>query len=244
MAKKKAKSNGVIDTDELIDQWQKIGKELKIRHRKDLTDKQIDFMKLALSKDTKIIFVKGPAGTSKTYLAVYAALQLLNQKKVTDVIYVRSVAESASKGLGFLPGEMHDKFEPFLMPLIDKLEELLPKDDISYLNEERRVTGTPINYLRGASFNDKIIIGEEAQNFDSKELTTLITRIGEGSRAIIIGDPTQSDINGRSGFIKVYNAFDNQESADLGIHCFEFDKDDIVRSGLLKYIIEVLESIK
>ena len=102
----------------------------------------------------------------------------------------------------------------------------------------------PINYLRGANWNDKIVIADESQNFSFKELVTLITRIGEGTRLFICGDMMQSDINGRTGFREMFNLFDDSISREKGIHCFRFTTADIQRSQILKYIIEKLQKNK
>lgn len=230
------------DSSPKVPQRDKIGKTLAIIERKDLTEKQKNFLALALDKKTQIMFIRGPAGTSKTFLSILAALELLNLKKVSEIIYVRSIAESASKTLGSLPGEIDDKFKPFIMPLLDKLHELLPSGDVKFLQGDNRVRAIPINYLRGAHLNAQIIIADEAQNFDKKELTTLITRMGQFSKMFICGDPMQSDINGRSGFNSFYDIFNDQESRDNGIFCVEFTKEDIVRSGIVKFIIEKLEN--
>lgn len=225
-----------------IFQRDKIRFDLNIRQRHNLTENQKTLIDLILNKKTKVLFINGPAGTSKTFLAVYAGLLLLQKHSVSDILYIRSIAESASKSLGSLPGEINDKLSPFLMPLCEKLDEMLPRHDVDRLMKEKRVDSLPINYLRGASFNARCIIADEAQNFDYKELTTLVTRLGEFSKLIIIGDSQQSDINGRSGFMKFFDLFNDDSSKDNGIHCFSFKKEDIVRSGILKYIVERIET--
>lgn len=225
------------DNSPIIPQRNKIRNSLTIRQR-EFTEKQKQFLDLASNKTTKIIFVSGPAGTSKTYLTVYHALNLLNQRRVSDLIYIRSAVESADSKLGFLPGEANEKMAPYLAPLLDKLEELLPKGDVDYLKKDERVSSIPVGFLRGLNWNDKVIIADESQNMTFKELFTLITRAGEFSKMFILGDPEQTDINGKSGFIKMINLFDDQESRDNGIHVFKFTDDDIVRSGLVKFIIK------
>jgi phosphate starvation-inducible PhoH-like protein len=224
-----------------IPQRNKIDFNLNIYERSDLTEKQKKFIDLVEDKKTKVVFVSGPAGVSKTFISVYCGLKLMNKKSISDIVYVRSIIESASKSLGSLPGDQSDKLLPFLLPLYDKLEELLPKADINTLIKEERIVGLPVNYLRGASYNAKFIIADESQNFSKKELITIITRLGEFSKLIILGDPMQSDINGSSGFMPMFDLFNDISSQENGIHCFAFTKEDIVRSGILKYIIEKLE---
>jgi len=225
------------DTSPVIPQRSKIGKLLTIGQR-ELTEKQKQFLELAGDKNTKVVFVSGPAGTSKTYMAVYTALQLLNQRRVSDLIYIRAAVESADSKIGFLPGEADDKMAPYLQPLLDKLSELLPKNDIDMLQKEERISAIPIGFLRGLNWNAKVIITDEAQNMTYKELFTLITRTGEFSKVFILGDPDQADINGKSGFIKMRDQFDDAESREHGIHVFKFTDDDIVRSELVKFIIK------
>jgi phosphate starvation-inducible PhoH-like protein len=166
----------------------------------------------------------------------------MQEKKEKDLIYIRSIVESADKGLGSLPGDIAEKFDPFLMPLYDKLEEIIHAGDIVFLKNEEKISAAPINFLRGASWNNKLIIADEAQNFTFKELTTLITRIGEDTKIIICGDFMQSDINGRSGFNQMFSVFDDEVSRNNGICAFEFDESDIVRSKILKFIIKKLNS--
>lgn len=225
------------DTSPVIPQRNKIHNTLSIDKR-ILNAKQQEFLDMALDKFTKIMFVSGPAGTAKTYMAIYSALTLLNQRRVSDLIYVRSAVESSDAKLGFLPGEANDKMTPYIQPLLDKLAELLPKNDVTVLQKEERITAIPVGFLRGLNWNAKVIIADEAQNMSYKELFTLITRIGEFSKVFVCGDPDQSDINGRSGFIKMISQFDDEESRNNGIRVLRLTDDDIVRSGLVQFIIK------
>jgi phosphate starvation-inducible PhoH-like protein len=146
--------------------------------------------------------------------------------------------------MGYLPGETNEKLAPYLQPLVDKLAELLPKGDIDILRKEERISGLPVGFLRGLNWNAKAIIADECQNMTYKELVTLITRIGEFSKVFIIGDPEQSDINGKSGFIKMTEVFDDEESRENGIHVFRFTDDDNVRSALSRFINKKLKKAK
>ena len=237
MKTKRINQNKVQDTSPSIPQRNKIKSSLSIRKR-ELNDKQKQFLEIAMDKNTKIIFVSGPAGTSKTYMAVYSALQLLNERRISDIIYIRSAVESSESKLGFLPGEADEKMAPYLAPLVDKLMELLPIQEVESLKKEERISSIPVGFLRGLNWNAKVIITDEAQNMTVKELFTLITRTGEFSKVFILGDPDQSDINGKSGFMKMISHFDDEESRANGIHTFRFTEDDIVRSALVKFIIK------
>lgn len=208
-----------------------------------LTPRQKMFLALALDPKTNIMFVSGPAGSTKTYMSVYAALRYLSANEELDLLYVRTVIESADKGLGALPGDIEEKFNPYMMPLEDKLSEMLPKTNTAKADmlDDGRIQAMPINYLRGANWRDKIVVADEAQNFTFKELTTLITRLGKNSKLFICGDFMQSDINEKSGFKKMFNVFHDEESIKKGIHSFSFNKEDIMRSPLQKFIIGKLE---
>jgi phosphate starvation-inducible PhoH-like protein len=238
-----SKKNKKRDTSPKIHQNDKLKDCIKINDR-ELTPKQVELLKTLRDKDTKMVFISGPAGTSKTFTSILAGLHLINEKRVSEIIYVRSAVESSDSKLGFLPGEMDDKLSPYVQPLIDKLEELLQRSDIEKLKKEERIHGFPINFLRGLNWNAKVIVADEAQNMTKKELITLITRVGEFSKLYICGDPDQSDINGKSGFTQIMNIFDDEESKQNGIFLFKFDEEDIVRSGLVKFILKKLKSIK
>ena len=209
-----------------------------------LTDKQLALLKIIFDNDSKIIFISGPAGTSKTYVAIYGALQLYNMNNDRGITYVRTIAESGEKSLGALPGEMAEKINPYMMPMNEKLDELLIPGQASIVKEKEIIKGMPINYLRGASWRDEIVIADESQNFTFKELTTLMTRLGEGSKLLICGDPMQSDINGKSGFADMYSLFNDEESKEQGIHTFYFGPEDIKRSEILKYVIQKIQNKK
>ena len=243
--KKQLKAEMVKDTSPKVYQRDKIGFNLNVRGL-NWSEKQKAFIELALSKESNIIFLSGPAGTSKTALAVYCSLLLLNEKRKSEIIYVRSIVESASHSMGYLPGFAEDKLKPYITPLVDKLEEFLPKGDITKLFADDRIKPAPVNYLRGASYNANVIIVDEAQNLDFKELTTVITRIGKFSKFFILGDPMQSDLkhNEYSGFKSMMDIFSNEESQKQGIYCVEFDKEDIMRSEILKFIIDKIQNFK
>ena len=234
--------NEKIDKSPIIPQRNKLKGNLNIFQR-ELTERQKQFLDIALSKESRLIFVSGPAGTAKTYLSVYSALTLINQKRVSDLIYIRTAVECSDAKLGFLPGEADEKMAPYIQPLLDKMAELLPKGDVDFLLKDDRVTAIPVGFLRGLNWNAKTIICDESQNCTFKELFTLITRVGEFSKVFIIGDPDQPDINGKSGFIKMIAQFDDEESRANGIHVFKFNEDDIVRSGLVKFIIKRVKKV-
>ena len=189
------------------------------------------------------MFISGPAGSTKTYIAVMSALRHLQKDNDLELLYVRTAIESADKGLGALPGTIEEKFNPYMAPLEDKLDELLPSSSTikKDLMHSGRIQAMPINFLRGANWTNKIVVADESQNFTFKELVTMITRIGENSKLFICGDSMQSDINGKSGFTPMVNIFNDDESREKGIHTFWFNEEDILRSEILKYIIHKLK---
>ena len=211
---------------------------------KGLTERQKQLVRLAIDNKNKIIFISGPAGSTKTYVAVYSALKQLKANEDLDLLYVRTVIESADKGLGALPGDIDEKFNPYMAPLDDKLRELLPATTgiVNDLIKKKRVQAMPINFLRGANWINKVVVADEAQNFTFKELITLITRLGESSQLFICGDYMQSDINGKTGFKEMFDLFNDSASRKQGIQCFSFGLNDIKRSKILSYIIKKLSS--
>jgi phosphate starvation-inducible PhoH-like protein len=238
----KNKSRRKSDTSPVIPQKNKIKTGLTILEKQVLTDKQKEFLTLVENRDTKMIFVSGPAGTSKTYLAVLASLRLMNERRVSDLIYIRSAVESSDSKLGFLPGESGDKMAPYLAPLVEKLDELLPHCETNLLQLEGRISTVPVGFLRGLNWNAKAIIADEAQNMTHKEILTLITRVGEFSKIFVLGDTDQTDIGAKSGFKKMFDTFNDDDSKSNGIYTFEFTDDDIVRSKLVKFIIKKIKN--
>ena len=202
------------------------------------------FVDKAFEDNSHIIFCDGPAGSSKTYCATYVALSMLRDKKIDEIIYIRSIVESATRKLGSLPGEVDDKFKPWSIPLIEKCDELVGKQTTNILFESDYIKSIPVNFLRGSTFSNSVVIVDEAQNLEHSELVTILTRFGKNCKLFVIGDTRQSDIFDKSGFKKIMNVFDTEESNTHGIHSFHFTEDDITRSKLLKYIVKVISSIK
>ena len=207
------------------------------------TDKQKEFFRIALDYNTKIVFVNGPAGTSKTLLSVYCGLQLLNMKSISDIMYLRSAVESSESKLGFLPGSADDKLKFYNLPFLDKLDELLITTKPEKLTEENRVSMFPVNFARGMNWKGKCIILDEAQNSTLKEITTVLTRMGQGSRCFVLADPMQTDLRAdyqQGGFGKLEKVFSDEESINMGIYNFNFTEEDIMRSELVKFIVQKL----
>ena len=211
------------------------------------TEKQKEFFRIALHPSTNIVFVNGPAGTSKTLLSVYCALQMLNMKIISDIMYLRSAVESSDKSLGFLPGNADEKLKFFNLPFLDKLDELLGEGKSEKLLTEKRVSMFPVNFARGMNWNGKCIILDEAQNSTMKEITTVLTRMGKNSRCFILADPMQTDLKSESsqgGFVNMLKTFSDEESLQHGIYTFNFTEEDIMRSELVKFLTKKISNIK
>jgi len=217
-------------------QRDKLGFELKIREL-PWTEKQKEIINLFLDKNTKALFLKGPAGSSKTILSMYCGLRLLNDKKVSDMVLIRSAVESSDSKLGFLPGDVLEKFGVYVAPFNEKFEELVGPAQTAKLEKDNRIVICPINFARGLHFSVKFVCCDEFQNLTRREAKTLFSRIGEFSKMIVCGDPDQSDLPaGKSCFTEVYDLFDNEESRRNGIHCVELTEDCIMRSEFCRFV--------
>ena len=213
--------------------------DFKIRKPFYMKPKHREFYDTIHESTTQMSFVDGLAGTAKTYIAVYAALEMLKDESVEKIVYIRSVVESADKSLGSLPGEIDDQFSPYMMPLIEKVTELCGPGTCGMLKSKGLIDAIPVNFVRGLTFNNTCVIVDEAQNLTKGELTTILTRFGRNSKYIVLGDGKQSDVK-QSGFKNVFERFDSSECQDKGIHAFKFGNDEIVRSKILRYICERL----
>ena len=233
-----------IDFEKTVDVPNNWDLDFKINENYQLTPTQVAFLKQSLQKDTRMCIVDGPAGTAKTYIAVLAALKMLQRKQVDNIIYIRSIVESASRSMGALPGELDEKFAPWSMPLIDKLEEILSGGSGGNLLNKGYIKCIPVNFTRGLTFKNACVIIDEAQNMTTQELTTILTRFGTDTTYLLVGDTYQADIGVKSGFKKIYKAFDDPGSIEWGINNFKFTTDDIVRSEVLRFIVDRLGTIK
>ena len=187
-------------------------------------------------KSFKVIIAKGPAGTGKTYLATMLALKQLNDKQIRKIIIVRPAVEVDEK-LGFLPGEINDKFEPYLWPIKSILLNIFPENFVEYLIKNKIIEAAPIAYLRGRTFSNCWVLLDEAQNTTPKQMKMFVTRFGVNCKMIINGDPTQKDINGISGLEDVIQKLSYIPS----VKTISLNREDIVRSGLVGEFIQAYE---
>ena len=181
-----------------------------------------------------IVFAIGPAGTGKTYTAVALAVRALKNKQVKKIILTRPAVE-AGESLGFLPGDLKEKIDPYLRPLYDALDDMIPADKLGYYMSTRTIEIAPLAYMRGRTLDNAFIILDEAQNATELQLKMFLTRIGANAKAIINGDLTQVDLprNQRSGLMMAVRILKNIE----GIAHIELDEEDVVRHRLVKAIL-------
>jgi len=189
-------------------------------------------------QDNDVVFGIGVAGTGKTYLAVAMAVQALMQKQVNRIVLARPAVEAGEK-LGFLPGDLQDKVDPYLRPLYDALFDLIDYERVTRLLEKRVIEVAPLAFMRGRTLSDAFIILDEAQNTTSEQMKMFLTRIGFGSKAVITGDVTQVDLptGKRSGLIEAERILSNLD----GIEFVYFTDKDVVRHKLVQMIIRAYE---
>lgn len=193
---------------------------------------------VSATEKNDIVFAVGPAGTGKTYTAVALAVRALKNKAVKKIILTRPAVE-AGESLGFLPGDLKEKIDPYLRPLYDALDDMIPADKLGYYMSTRTIEIAPLAYMRGRTLDNAFIILDEAQNSNDLQLKMFLTRIGANAKAIITGDPSQIDLpkNQRSGLERAIRILQNID----GIAHIELDEEDVVRHKLVKQIIKAYD---
>lgn len=223
-----------IDVDNLLLKGVVVSKKNKVIRPK--TQGQAEYMKAIEEND--IVFGIGPAGTGKTYLATAMALNYLHRNLVNRIILTRPAVE-AGESLGFLPGNLEEKVNPYLRPLYDSLFDMLGPEEYFTLMEKNIIEIAPLAFMRGRTLNNSFIILDEAQNSTKEQMKMFLTRLGFGSKMVITGDITQSDLpkNKYSGLLHARKLFENVE----GIKIVYLSKEDVIRHDLVKKIIELYE---
>ena len=187
-------------------------------------------------ENSTITFGIGPAGTGKTFLAVASAVKMYTEEKIKKIVLTRPAVEAGER-LGYLPGDLTQKIDPYLVPLFDSLEYFFGNETLQYLIEKRNIEIVPLAYMRGRTLNNACIILDEAQNATVSQIKMFLTRLGEDSKMIITGDETQIDLHNRdfSGLKKTRKSLSNIEE----ISVVEFKNSDIVRNKIVSKILEV-----
>jgi phosphate starvation-inducible PhoH-like protein len=187
-------------------------------------------------QDSTITFGIGPAGTGKTFLAVASAVKLYSEQKIKKIVLTRPAVEAGER-LGYLPGDLSQKIDPYLVPLFDSLEYFFGNENLAYLIEKRNIEIVPLAYMRGRTLNNACIILDEAQNATNSQIKMFLTRLGENSKIIITGDESQIDLYSKenSGLRKTRKILSKIEE----ISVMEFQNTDIVRNPIVSKILEI-----
>jgi phosphate starvation-inducible PhoH-like protein len=206
-------------------------------HFRPLTAGQDVYLRAIENND--VVLCHGPAGPGKTYLAVAAAIDFYRRKKVQRIVLTRPAVE-AGENLGFLPGTLFEKVNPYLVPLFDALNDLLRFDKVKRLMERNVVEVAPLAFMRGRSLNNSFIILDEAQNTTYSQMKMFLTRMGHGSRVVVTGDPTQVDLeqSSRSGFVQAMRIL---SSVGRGIEICKLEKADVVRNPVVQRIVDAYD---
>ena len=204
---------------------------------KPKTSGQIKYYRSMMKND--IVFVKGPAGTGKTYLAVAFALAHLKSKVIKKIILARPAVE-AGESLGFLPGDIREKVEPYLRPLYDALSDMLAQEKLKNYIEKQVIEIIPLAYMRGRNLDNSFLILDEAQNASAMQMKMFLTRLGVNSMAIVNGDITQIDLYNKndSGLVQIQHILKNIN----GINFIYLNKEDVIRHRLVKDIIQAYDN--
>ena len=191
---------------------------------------------LDIISNSTITFGIGPAGTGKTFLAVASAVKMYAENKIRKIVLTRPAVEAGER-LGYLPGDLSQKIDPYLVPLFDSLEHFFGNDSLGYLIEKRNIEIVPLAYMRGRTLNDACIILDEAQNATVNQIKMFLTRLGENSKVIITGDESQIDLYKKdySGLKKTRKILSNIDD----ISVMEFQNSDIVRNPIVSKILDV-----
>ena len=220
----------IIDIEDLILMSDIESKEILLNS--DITEDEF----IETIDNSTITFGIGPAGTGKTFLAVASAVKMYNDEKIKKIVLTRPAVEAGER-LGYLPGDLSQKIDPYLVPLFDSLEYFFGNETLQYLIEKRNIEIVPLAYMRGRTLNNACIILDEAQNATVSQIKMFLTRLGEDSKMIITGDETQIDLNNKdfSGLKKTRKSLSNIEE----ISVVEFKNSDIVRNKIVSKILEV-----
>lgn len=224
------------DTSPHVHQNPKISFDLNIREL-PWTEKQKEIIDSVLVKKSRLTMVDAIWGSGKTLCSVYACLQLLKQKKISNILYIRNIVQSGTGTLGWLGGDLQTRLSPYMLPFQQKLDELLPPEQVDKLIKDGTVESQPVALLRGTSYNCYGIIIDEASCMSKEDILLALSRVGNFSYVFLIGDNFQKDLSS-SGFKEIFGLFSDEESKENHIHTFEMkERMDVMRSELLRFIM-------
>jgi len=232
----------VADPSVSLRQLAEAGKQRSVGNKRQVQPKSVHQREyLEAIEQSDMVFGIGPAGTGKTYLAVAMAISWLVAKKVQRIILARPAVEAGER-LGFLPGTLQEKVDPYLRPLYDALYDMLEPEKVDRLLEKNIIEIAPIAFMRGRTLNDSFVILDEAQNTTSEQMKMFLTRLGFNSKAVITGDITQIDLPNpaRSGLVEAMNVLQGVD----GIRFQTFNESDVVRHHLVQRIIRAYEDFR
>jgi phosphate starvation-inducible protein PhoH len=225
------------DTSPYVYQKEKIDFSLNIREI-PWTEKQKEIIDTVLEKKSNMTLIDGIWGSGKTLMAVYACLKLLNLRKISNILYVRNIVQSGTGTLGWLGGDLHTRLSPYMVPLTQKLEHLLPANQAKKLVQDQIVEAQPVALLRGTSYDAYGIIIDEMGCMSKEDIMLTLSRVGKFSYVFGVGDSWQVDIK-NSGFRNIFDTFNDEESRENKIYTFELQEEmDVMRSDFLKYVMK------
>lgn len=206
------------------------------------TEKQKQFIDKCLDSRTNYVFNCAPAGVGKTLMSLYVGIRLLNEGRIDTIVFCRQPVESSSFTLGFLKGDLEEKFLPYVRPALNLLEELLSPGDVKKIMDGGYLQSIPIGHLKGLSFHNALVICEEAEDLLKEDFRLCMTRLGKHSKMLFIGDSEQSNVK-KNAFKDVVRVFSTPECASHGIVSFEFTKHDIMRNKEIAFVLDKLELV-
>jgi phosphate starvation-inducible protein PhoH len=239
--KKTEKKPKKQDTSPHVHQNPKISFDLNVREF-PWTERQKEIIDAVLTKKSRLTIVDGIWGSGKSLLSIYTCLQLLKQKKISNILYIRNIVQSGTGTLGWLGGDLQTRLSPYMLPFQQKLDELLPPDQVDKLVKDGIVESQPVALLRGTSYNCYGIIIDEAGCMSREDILLTLSRVGNFSYVFLVGDSWQVDVK-ESGFKGIFELFNDEESKENKVYAFELqDKMDVMRSELLKFIMKKVKN--
>jgi len=231
------------DTSPYVYQKEKIDFSLNIKEI-PWTEKQKEIIDTVIEKKANMTLIDGIWGSGKTLMAVYTCLKLLSMKKISNILYVRNIVQSGTGTLGWLGGDLQTRLSPYMAPLNQKLEQLLPANQVKKLIQDQIVEAQPVALLRGTSYDAYGIIIDEMGCMSKEDIMLTLSRVGKFSYVFGVGDSWQVDIK-NSGFRNIFDVFNDEESKENKIYTFELQEEmDVMRSDFLKYVMKKVRGLK